>query len=252
METESPSAVDAGRRRAPRRRGACPSSPPSTRDDGASLADDAREHALKARHSERRKPSTAPALPRGVVRGRARMPHEARTARANFVKEVHARATGRGRTPRAARPRRPARRRRSPSRSVATRPALAGELRRDEHEQLVDEIRREERRRQRRASLEQQRLHALLAPARAARPRARRSAARARIPPAAGPRPNASRRGCFGASTPRASSRGASARTVPIPTATASTQPRSSWTRRRDSSPRDPALAGHASSARRA
>ena len=56
-------------------------------------------------------------------------------------------------------------------------------------------------------------------------------------PSGSGPRPNASRRGCLGASTPRASRRGSSARTVPIPTATASERARSSCTRRRLSSP---------------
>ena len=52
-----------------------------------------------------------------------------------------------------------------------------------------------------------------------------------------GPRPKASLRGCRVTGTSRASSRGASARTVPIPTATASSAARSSWTRRREASP---------------
>ena len=59
--------------------------------------------------------------------------------------------------------------------------------------------------------------------ARRARPRAGRAAARAPSPAGSGPRPNARRRGWpRGVGTSRASSRGASARTVPMPTATAS------------------------------
>ncbi len=56
-------------------------------------------------------------------------------------------------------------------------------------------------------------------------------------PAGSGPRPKASRRGCRTTGTSRASSRGSSARTVPIPTATASDAARSSWTSRRASSP---------------
>ena len=110
----------------------------------------------------------------------------------------------------------------------------AGDHRCDEEHQLVDEAGGEERGRDRRAALEQERLHAL------GRERAQlvleRAAAQLELQPG-GPWPNASRRGCFVAPTSRASSRGSSARTVPIPTATASTDARSSCTSRRDSSP---------------
>ena len=115
-------------------------------------------------------------------------------------------------------------RRRGDASRAASKPGPgAGEHRGDEHEQLVDEVGLEERRRERRAALEQQRLDALARRARAARRPAGRSAARAPTPSGSGPRPNASRRGWpRGVGTSRASSRGASARTVPIPTATAS------------------------------
>src|SRR5581483_5111208 len=57
-------------------------------------------------------------------------------------------------------------------------------------------------------------------------------------PAGSGPRPNASRRGCpRGVGTSRASRLGSSARTVPMPTATASAAARSSCTSRRDASP---------------
>ena len=94
--------------------------------------------------------------------------------------------------------------------------------RRDEEQQLVDEVGLEERGRERRAALEQQRLDALVGER--AQLVLERAAAQLELRPGgSGPRPNASRRGWRAASTSRASSRGASARTVPIPTATAST-----------------------------
>ena len=64
-------------------------------------------------------------------------------------------------------------------------------------------------------------------------------------PSGSGPVPKASRRGWRFTSTSRASRRGFSRRTVPMPTATASDAARSSWTRRRDVLARDPALARH-------
>ena len=56
-------------------------------------------------------------------------------------------------------------------------------------------------------------------------------------PSGSGPRPNASRRGCDDGADVACRQRGSSARTVPIPTATASTDARSSCTRRRLASP---------------
>ena len=72
---------------------------------------------------------------------------------------------------------------------------LARELRRHEEQQLVDQPALEERRRDRRAAFEQERLHALRRPARAAPRRARPSAARSSEPSGSGPSPNAIRRG---------------------------------------------------------
>ena len=70
-----------------------------------------------------------------------------------------------------------------------------------------------------------------------ARSRPARCGARGRSRPATGRDRTRSAGADATKGTSRASRRGASARTVPIPTATASTEARSSWTRRRDSSP---------------
>ena len=253
-DTESPSAVTPRRRRrlddeahARRRRRPPPTTVPRSRTMPVNTA-------LKARHSAElgtwrsNHPQPPPSQGARFGVGQA-MPHERRAGLCQLRagtsdRRVRARRAAYGSwtyassstsSPTCSRPEPlQSQRRREPGNE---RRPVAGELRRDEHEELVDQVRGEERRRQRRASLEQQRLHAFAARARAARRRAAPLRSSSSEPSGSGPRPNASRRGCFGASTSRASSRGASARTVPIPTATASTQPRSSWTRRRDSSP---------------
>ena len=114
--------------------------------------------------------------------------------------------------------------------------ALAGKPRCDEHEQLVDEIGREERGRERRPAFEQQRADALVAER--AQLVLERPAAQLELR-ALGQRATAEREPARlrdGADL-ASRQRGSSARTVPIPTATASTSARSSCTRRRLSSP---------------
>ena len=130
------------------------------------------------------------------------------------------------------------------ARSPSIRGPAPASVGRDEEEQLVDEILREERAGEGRPALEQKRLDAL----RGERPQLvgeRPVRSSSSEPAGSGPRPNASRRGCRAASTPRASSLGLSARTVPIPTATASERARSSCTRRRLSSPETQRVPGH-------
>ena len=87
------------------------------------------------------------------------------TSRTSPVNMPEAASTARGGTPRAGRPRRPAARQvHEPERGLepgtSERP-VAGERRRDEEQQLVDQPRVEERARERRAALEQQRLDAV-------------------------------------------------------------------------------------------
>ena len=120
---------------------------------------------------------------------------------------------------------------------VADEPrAFALGNRRDEEQQLVDEPGLEERRRERGAALEQERLDSL--GRQRTKPVLERPLRSSSSEPAgSGPLPNASRRGWRTASTSRAFNLGASARTVPMPTATASDAARSSCTRRRDASP---------------
>ena len=144
----------------------------------------------------------------------------------------------------------PVRRRSSPTRSASSpaRESAApssstqcgpepGERRSDEEEQLVDEPLAKEGACEGRTAFEEERLHAFARPvASAFRPA---GPTRARAPSLRGEAPFRTRACVAGApaSTSRASSRGASARTVPIPTATASEAARSSCTRRRLSSP---------------
>jgi hypothetical protein len=111
-------------------------------------------------------------------------------------------------------------------------PAPANEWR-DEQHQLVDIALAQKGRGQRRAPLRAAATARLLRRARRARPRA----GRCETSRSEGPLPKTSRRGWRTAPTSRAVSCGSSARTVPIPTATASTCARSSWTRLREAGP---------------